>query len=117
VTPLPSQQAAADLLEGRPGAIGDVLATMLGRAVILGLGMYAAGERKHLVRNAVGATLAVEAFVLLYLGSAEQQVRGEDGGRPDDHQGGPDPEDPDLLPTFRAALPSETDDARDLDRA
>lgn len=68
--PLPSQQAAADLLAGKPGAAFQVAGTMLGRALLIGAGLYIAGERKNLERNALAGAVAIEVFVLAFSAQA-----------------------------------------------
>lgn len=71
---LPSAKAAADFLAGKQGALGDVVGTTLGRAALIGLGLYVVGGRgKSLTRNAIAGAVAIEAFVLLYL--AQQAKR------------------------------------------
>ena len=65
---LPSSDAAVrlvrgDVVTGLPGVIGTGL---LRAALIMG-GLYVAGERAHLVRNALGASAAIEAFVLAWV--------------------------------------------------
>jgi len=63
---LPSGQAAYNLISGDWGALLPTIGTTAARAALIGVGMAVAGERKHLVRNAVGGALAVEGFVLLW---------------------------------------------------
>ena len=63
---LPSGQAAFDLLAGKWSAIGPVVGYTLARSVLVGLGMAVAGEREHIVRNAVAGALAIEGFVLVW---------------------------------------------------
>lgn len=66
MTDLPSQSSAYDLVAGKPGALPRVIGHALGRAAIIGVGLYAAGARKGIVRLAIGGSLSIEAFVLLW---------------------------------------------------
>ena len=61
---LPSGSSAATLLGGDWSALPGVVGYTLVRGALIGAGMLVAGERKHVVRNAVAGTLAIEAFVL-----------------------------------------------------
>jgi hypothetical protein len=64
LTTLPSVDAAERFVQGRPGgAIGLVTSTGL-RAILIGVGLAFAGERKHLLKYSVAGALAIEAFVL-----------------------------------------------------
>lgn len=63
---LPSETAAKALVRGEPGALFDVIYWTAFRATLIGAGLYAAGERSHLVRNAVAGALAVELGVLVW---------------------------------------------------
>jgi hypothetical protein len=63
---LPSGQAAFDLVSGDWGAIVPVIGTAAARAALIGVGMAVVGERKHLVRNAIGGAAAIEGFVLMW---------------------------------------------------
>jgi hypothetical protein len=55
--PLPSGDAACALVHG-----DDARQAL--RTGLIAAGIYAAGERKNLLRNSVGGALAIEAFVL-----------------------------------------------------
>lgn len=63
---LPSGTSAYKLMSGDPGGLLGVVGHTLGRSVLVGTGMAVAGERKHLVRNAVAGALGIEAFVLMW---------------------------------------------------
>lgn len=63
---LPSGQAAYNLVSGDWSALPAVIGTGLARAALIGVGLAVVGERKHLVRNALGGAGAVEAFVLAW---------------------------------------------------
>lgn len=62
---LPSSDAVADLLDGKPGALLGVVGSTLLRAGLIGAGMYVAGfrKRKQLVRGSIAGALAIELFV------------------------------------------------------
>jgi hypothetical protein len=63
---LPSGQAAYNLVSGDWSALLAVVGTGLARAALIGVGLAVVGERKHLVRNALGGAAAVETFVLAW---------------------------------------------------
>lgn len=66
---LPSGAVASDLLDHPSLAnVGKAALSVVGRAGIIGAGLYVFGEREHLVRNSLAGSLAVETFVLAYLG-------------------------------------------------
>ena len=62
---LPSSEAVVTLVRGDVGRglVGVVGSSLLRAALIMG-GLYVVGERDHLVRNALGASAAIELFVL-----------------------------------------------------
>jgi hypothetical protein len=66
---LPSERAAVAFWE--QGDVLGVAKTLVQRSALLAGGMYLAGEREHLLRNALAGSLAIEAFVLLYERFAE----------------------------------------------
>lgn len=61
---LPSGSSAAALLSGDWRAFPIVVAHTAVRAALIGTGLLVAGERAHVVRNAVAGSLAIETFVL-----------------------------------------------------
>lgn len=63
---LPSGTSAYKLASGDPAGIPGVIGHTIGRATLIGTGLAVVGERRHLVRNAVGGALAIEAFVLVW---------------------------------------------------
>ena len=63
---LPSGTSAYRLMSGDPSGLVGVVGHTVGRSVLVGVGMAVAGERKHLVRNAVAGALGIEAFVLVW---------------------------------------------------
>jgi len=73
---LPSVVAAERYLDGSGGNLLGVIGSALGRAAIIASGMYIAGERKHVARNALAGSLAIEAFVLVYVGWQVKKERG-----------------------------------------
>lgn len=62
---IPTLDAACAALEGNPPAIAASVVWTALRALIMGVGIYATGERdtKALVKQSIGGALAVEAFV------------------------------------------------------
>lgn len=65
---LPSSDAAVtlvrgDVVSGLPGVVG----TAVMRGALIMAGLYAVGEREHLVRNSLGASAAIELFVLAWV--------------------------------------------------
>jgi hypothetical protein len=60
----PSSAAACELVEGNLSALPKVLVTTILRAGLIGVGMYALGERQHLARNALAGAMATEMFLL-----------------------------------------------------
>jgi hypothetical protein len=74
---LPSGSAAAALLDGDLTAIGPTIGYTGLRAVLIATGMVLAGEREHVVRNAVAGSLAIEAFVLGWAAWKRKQKTGE----------------------------------------
>jgi hypothetical protein len=52
------------LLDGEPGAIGNVALWTAVRMAVIGGALYLVGERDHLVRNAVVGGVAAEAFFI-----------------------------------------------------
>lgn len=61
---LPSSEAAMRLVQGDPSASIAVVTTSLLRAGLIGVGLFLAGEREHLLRNSLAAAGAIETFVL-----------------------------------------------------
>jgi hypothetical protein len=71
---LPSVYAARHLVNGKPGALLEVVATTAGRSVLSGLGLYAVGLRgKPLLQGAVASAAAIECFVLAWVWREEHQ--------------------------------------------
>jgi hypothetical protein len=64
---LPSQQSAAALVAGQPGAALQVALDAGGRAALIAVGLLVLKvPDKYVVRGAIGGTLAIEAFVLAH---------------------------------------------------
>lgn len=63
---LPSGSSAVALLNGDPGALPIAIGHTLLRSVLVGAGLLVAGERTHVVRNAIAGSLAIETFVLAW---------------------------------------------------
>lgn len=63
---LPSGRSAIDFVDGKPWAFARMGLHTVGRAGLIGLGLYAAGDRdKRLCLHALGGSLAIETFVLI----------------------------------------------------
>jgi hypothetical protein len=71
---LPSATSALALVNGDPGALPMVLAHTTLRAGIIGVGLLISGQRRGVLRNALVASAAIEAFVLGW--AAWQRARG-----------------------------------------
>jgi hypothetical protein len=71
---LPSSQAALDLVEGKPAAIVPVLGSMLGRAALIGAGLFVVGERRNLVKYSAAAAVAIELFVIGYVAANRRKA-------------------------------------------
>lgn len=63
---LPSGRAAVDLVNGRPGGLTRTVGCTLGRAALIGTGMWISGKRENLGRDALAGALGIEAFVLAW---------------------------------------------------
>lgn len=63
---LPSGRAAVDLVNGKPGGLTKTIACTLGRAALIGTGMWLGGKRENLGRDAVAGAVGIEAFVLAW---------------------------------------------------
>ena len=73
---LPSIGAAEAFLLGEPGGTARVLGWTLRRAALIGLGLFAVGQRRGVVKGALAGAVAIEAFVLW---TVRQQLK--DAGR------------------------------------
>lgn len=71
---LPSATSALALVNGEPGALPIVIAHTGLRAGIIGVGLLISGQRRGIFRNAIVASMAIEAFVLGW--AAYQRARG-----------------------------------------
>lgn len=66
---LPSGESASDFIEDKPGSTLRLTMHFLGRAALLGTGLYVAGARnKDLVKYSLAGSAAIEVFVLMYAG-------------------------------------------------
>lgn len=61
---LPSGQHAESLVQGDWTVVGPMLGDLLVRAGIIGVGLYAAGQREQLVRSSLAGATAVELAVV-----------------------------------------------------
>lgn len=64
---LPSSTAAADFLDGKPGGLASVVTSTALRAGLIAVGLLVVGQRKGVVKGAIGGAIAIEAFVLTYI--------------------------------------------------
>ena len=64
---LPSSESVARLVSGDPLAIPLIARDLVTRAAMIGAGMYIAGQRENLVRNALAGSAAIESFVILWV--------------------------------------------------
>jgi len=65
---LPSEQSALVLFDrGMAPAFPGLLANLVERSALIGIGLYIAGQRKRLVVLSIAAALVVEAGVLQYV--------------------------------------------------
>ncbi len=64
-TTLPSVRAAEAYWLDEPGALADIIASMGLRTALLALGLLAVGQRKGVLKGALGGAVAIEAFVLV----------------------------------------------------
>jgi hypothetical protein len=61
---LPSGSSAVALLSGDMSALPVAIGHTILRAGLVGSGLLIAGERAHVIRNAIAGSLAIETFVL-----------------------------------------------------
>ena len=63
---LPSASSAQDLVDGKAGSVVRVLSHMIGRAALVGAGIYLAGAGRKTPKYALAGSIAIECFVLSY---------------------------------------------------
>src|SRR5581483_2673546 len=63
---MPSAASARDFMAGAPGSFPRLLVSYAGRTAVIALGMYAAGSREHVVRDAAAGAAVIEAALLAY---------------------------------------------------
>ncbi len=63
---MPSAASARDFMAGDPGSFPRLLVSYAGRTAVIALGMYAAGSREHLLRDAAAGAAVIEAGLLAY---------------------------------------------------
>jgi hypothetical protein len=72
---LPSGDAALRLIQGKPGALVDVGATMLTRGALVATGLAIAGFRNmDLLKGTLGAVLAIETGVLAWAWKSNREM-------------------------------------------
>ena len=72
---LPSSNTAARVWDGDVAAIPAIFRDLAFRSLLIGTGMFLAGERDHVLRNAIGGSLAIEIFVLGWIGYDRHYAR------------------------------------------
>jgi hypothetical protein len=70
---LPSSDSAARFLRGEPGSLPGVVLSTLGRAALIGGGLFLAGERKNLIKYSLAGALMIEVFVLWYVQKEQKE--------------------------------------------
>ena len=70
---LPSGSSAEALVGGDWKALPLAVGHTIVRAALVGAGLFAAGERAHVVKKAVAGSLAIETFVLVWAAWKRQQ--------------------------------------------
>lgn len=71
---LPSASSALALMNGEPGALPLVVAHTALRAGIIATGLFISGQRRGVMRNALVASCAIEAFVLGWAAYQRSQI-------------------------------------------
>jgi len=69
--PMPSAESARAWMAGAPDSLVPLLLSYAGRTAVVAAGMYAAGKRQHLWRDAAAGTAVIELVLLSYF-NAEQ---------------------------------------------
>ena len=64
---LPSSRAAIHFVDGVPGAFWGVIGTTVLRATLIASGLYLAGGRQNVARQALVAAGLIEAFALTWV--------------------------------------------------
>ena len=62
----PSKEAAVRYLNNEPEAWKAVLKSLAERTALIGAGILVLGNRNHLIRNSVAASIAIEVYLLWY---------------------------------------------------
>lgn len=62
----PSGYALIDLTEGKPGSLARTAGLTVLRAGIIAPGLYFAGERRHLVKKSVAASVSITVLLLAW---------------------------------------------------
>lgn len=61
----PSAQTVLDIRDGKPGAWWKAGVDMLGRAGLVSLGLYLAGDRENIVVKSLAVSSVIEASVIM----------------------------------------------------
>jgi len=64
----PSKEAVVRYLVGEPNATEDLITSFLERSVLIAMGIVVFGEKDNLIRNSIGASLAIELYLLWFYG-------------------------------------------------
>lgn len=70
---LPSSSSALKLADGNMNAIPEAALHMVGRALLIGGGLYAVGQRKDLAKLSLGAAVAIEIFAIAYFVATKKE--------------------------------------------
>lgn len=72
---LPSSDSAYLFCIGDPRAPWLMLRDWIGRSALVGVGMFLAGEREHLIRNSLAGGAAIEVFVVAWIAWSTRQAK------------------------------------------
>lgn len=73
-TEMPSATSARDFMAGVHGSSVRLLLSYLGRTLVVAGGMYAAGKRSHIIRDAAAGTAILETLLLAYFSSERNRT-------------------------------------------
>lgn len=62
----PSKEAIVRYLNKEPDAWKEVLKTFANRSILIALGIGILGNPKHIIKNSISASLAIELYLLWY---------------------------------------------------
>jgi len=70
---LPSAQSAIDWIDGKPWASVPLIRDLLGRAVIVAMGLYLSGVSEDVLKKGIAGALAIEFFVVVRAAQFQNQ--------------------------------------------